>query len=144
LVVGVVAVFGLELAAGYLAAWAVRKARRVAGRVDERVDAVTDAALDRLYEVVAEKLGADPALARLEAESTPDGEPGERTLRRVEDAVAQAAEDDADFARDLEQALRSLAEREDAPPGGTTVMRADARGHARVYQAGRDQHIGGP
>lgn len=51
---------GLELVAGFLAAWAVRKARRVGGRLDEEFDAATDVGLDRLHEVIAGRLGEDP------------------------------------------------------------------------------------
>ena len=39
--------------AGYVIAWAVRKARRVGGRLDSEADGVIDAGLDQLHEVVA-------------------------------------------------------------------------------------------
>ena len=52
---------GVELVVGYLIGWAVRKARRVAGRADAEVDPVLDAGMERLHQVVAARLGTDPA-----------------------------------------------------------------------------------
>ncbi len=59
--------------AGYVVAWALRKARRAGGRLDAEADGVIDASLDRLHEVVAAKLGGHPVLAELveEAERMP-------------------------------------------------------------------------
>ena len=51
---------GLELVAGYLVAWAVRKARRAGQRLDEETDEIMDAGLDRLHEAITAKLGSDP------------------------------------------------------------------------------------
>jgi hypothetical protein len=51
--------------AGYVIAWAVRKARRAAGRIDDEADAVIDAGLDRLHEVVVARLAGHPAVAGL-------------------------------------------------------------------------------
>ena len=63
------AVTGLELVVGYLAAWAVRKARRVGRHADAKVDRALDAGLRRLHELVAGQIGADPALLKLETET---------------------------------------------------------------------------
>lgn len=61
------------VAAGYVIAWAVRKARRVGGRLDSEVDEVIDAGLDRLHEVVAAKLNGYPVLAELVEEAEAAG-----------------------------------------------------------------------
>lgn len=104
---------GLEIAVGYLAAWAVRKARRAAGRLDEEADAVVDTALDHLHDVVARKLGRDTALAALEEEGAAraDG-PSSSTRSQVSRALEGALVRDPRFAGDLAAAverLRSLA-----------------------------------
>ena len=65
------------LAAGYVVAWALRKARRVGSRLDEEADGAIDASLDRLHEVVAARLGAHPALADLVEEAEAAGDGGE-------------------------------------------------------------------
>jgi hypothetical protein len=62
--------------AGYLIAWAIRKARRVGDRLDKEADAAIDSSLDRLHEFVAERLGGHPALADMEEEATPGGREG--------------------------------------------------------------------
>lgn len=123
---------GLELVAGYLVAWGVRKLRRVGKRLDEEADGAIDAGLDRLHEVIAEKLGGDPALGRLEAEVSQGLEPGERTLRRVRDAVEEAAEDDPEFGARIEALLTRL---EEARGGAPSVAGVDLRG-AKGVQVG--------
>jgi hypothetical protein len=99
---------GLELAAGYLSAWVVRKARRVGAKTDGEVDRVLDVWLARLHDLVTANLVDDPALAQLEREAT-TGIDSERTRRRVQDAVDQAAEDDPGFAEQVLQILDELA-----------------------------------
>jgi len=99
---------GLELVAGYLSAWAVRKARRVGAKTDSEVDRVLDAWSARLHDLITANLVDDPAVARLEREATA-GIHSERTRRRVQDTVDQAAEDDPAFAERLRQILDELA-----------------------------------
>lgn len=100
---------GIEIAVGYLFAWAVRKARRVAGRADEEVDRALDAGVDRLHDLVTRKLGADPSLDRLTQEAASGQEtPSERSWQRVLLALEDAAEGDASFAADLAQAVERL------------------------------------
>lgn len=123
---------GLELVAGYLVAWGVRKLRRVGTRVDEETDEVIDAGLDRLHEAITVKLGADPALEKLEGEVSRGLEPSERTLRRVRDAVEEAAEDDPQFAATIEALLTWL---EEARGGAPSVAGVDLRG-AKGVQVG--------
>jgi hypothetical protein len=116
-------VVGVELAVGYLIAWAVGKARRVAGRADAEVDAVLDAGMDRLHEVVAARLGADPALeqAVTEAASGPDAV-SDRTRTRLNLALEEAAEQDPAFASALQEAVAGVqAAAESAGPGARAV-----------------------
>jgi hypothetical protein len=90
-------------------AWAVHKAKRVAGRVDAEVDHALDAGMDRLHDLVSRKLGEDPALMKPaeEAEAGQD-KPSDRTRRRVQDALEEAAEQDPGFAEALDRAVKKL------------------------------------
>ncbi|MGE7439043.1 MULTISPECIES: hypothetical protein [Kitasatospora] len=107
----------MELAVGYLFAWAVRKARRVAGRADAEVDSALDAGMDRLHKVVVSRLGAEPALESMMQEAASEREElTVRTRKRLELALEDAAEHDAEFTEALRQAVdqvRAL----DAPVG---------------------------
>jgi type II secretory pathway component GspD/PulD (secretin) len=118
--------FGLELVAGYLAAWAVRKARRAGQQLDQDTNDIIDAALDRLHEIIAAKLGHDPAVAQLEADAAQGLELSDRTVRRVQDSVAEAAEADPQFAALLQQALAHLdrAERSASSAPGIDLRQA--------------------
>jgi hypothetical protein len=122
----------LELVARYLVAWGVRKLRRAGGHPDAEADEVIDAGLDGLHEAITAKLGADPALVKLADEVSQGLEPGERTLRRVRDAVEEAAEDDPRFRATIEALLGRLAE---ARGGATSVAGVDLRG-AKGVQVG--------
>lgn len=123
---------GLELVAGYLAAWGVRKLKRVGRGLDEETDEVIDAGLDRLHDAIAAKLGTDPALAKLEADFSQGLEPSDRTLRRVGDAVEEAAEDDPGFGAVIEALLARL---EEARNGAPSIAGIDLRG-AKGIQVG--------
>lgn len=115
---------GLELVAGYLIAWGVRKLKRAGKRLDAETDEVIDASLDKLHDAVAAKLGTDPALAKLDAAVSEGLEPGERTLRRVGDAIQDAAEDDPEFGALLEALVARLEEaQENAPSAGQIDLR---------------------
>jgi hypothetical protein len=123
---------GLDLVAGYLSAWAVRKARRAGKRLDEDADDVVDAGLDRLHDLISATLGRDPAVEKLELEAVA-GPVSARTARRVLDAVTEATENNPKFAERLEPlliALQSL---------GTTP--AAAAGGERSASVGRDAEI---
>jgi hypothetical protein len=111
-------VTGVEVLAGVAVGYLVRKLRRVGGRVDAEVDRAVDAGLDGLHELVSEALGDDPALAVLEEQATQGGE-SERTVRRVTDAIADAAENDSGFAGRLQQVIEDLQRREGAGGGVT-------------------------
>jgi hypothetical protein len=123
---------GLEFVAGYLVAWAARKAARVGKRLDEQGDEIIDAGLDRLHDVVTEKLGLDPALEKLELEASQGQQPSDRTLRRVQDAVEEATEEDPRFKALLEAVLASL---EEANSGTPSLAGIDLRG-AKGVQVG--------
>jgi hypothetical protein len=99
---------GLEVAVGWLIAWAVRKAGRVGKRVDAEADQVIDAGLDRLHDLIAAKLHDDPALEKLREEAAKTGEVGTRTQARVRLALEDAAEQDPAFSTALEQAVAEL------------------------------------
>ncbi|MFF8953492.1 hypothetical protein ACF09I_32510 [Streptomyces sp. NPDC014940] len=107
--------------AGYVIAWAVRKARRVAGRLDAEADAVIDAGLDRLHTVVADKLGAHPALDDLAEEAAAEeGEVSELTRQQVELAVTAAARKDDEFGRQVTELVAQLQAAEKS--AGTSVV----------------------
>jgi hypothetical protein len=110
------------LVAGYLAAWAWQKARRVGSELDQDVDEVLDSGLERLHEVVTAKLGSDPALAQLDTEAGSGGQVSARTSRRVEDAVAEAVDQDEAFAALLQAIVAELARR---APSGVAVAAGD-------------------
>ncbi|MGW1491863.1 hypothetical protein [Streptomyces sp. NPDC002402] len=114
---------GIEIAIGYVFAWAVGKARRVAGRADAEVDLALDGAMDRVHQVVARRLGDDVELERLEAEAAAgQDEPSALTRQRVEQAVTVAVAEDPGFARELEAAVAAV---QDAARGaGSAVVGA--------------------
>ncbi len=112
----------LGLVTGYLIGWSLRKARRVGATLDQDVDEVLDAGMSRLHDAVVSKLGADPALVRLNEEVAASGHVSDRTRRRVEDAVADATEHDTAFADALDAALVQLAQ---ADPGGNLIATGD-------------------
>ena len=89
--------FGWDVVVGYLIAWGGSKARRAGKIVDRDVDLVVDSALERLHETVVSKLGADPALEKLERAAIAGDEVGEVTLRRVADALADAEDRSREF-----------------------------------------------
>ncbi|PZS37040.1 MAG: chromosome partitioning protein [Pseudonocardiales bacterium] len=126
---------GVELVAGYLVARAVVRARRVAQRLEGEVDQVLDAGLDRLHEVVAVKLGGDPALAELQEEAIAGGEVRDQTRHRVALAIQAAAASDPAFNQAVEQALIELTAVESATTG-----RVWAAGE-RTVAVGRDVDV---
>jgi hypothetical protein len=95
-------VIGFEVAVGFLIAWVAREAGRVGQRVDTEVDHVMDVGLDRLHDLVAAKLGSDPALEKLRNEAGESGAVGARTQTRVRMALEEAAEQDPVFAAEFE------------------------------------------
>jgi hypothetical protein len=116
--------------AGYVIAWAVRKARRAAGRLDAEVDGAVEAVLDRLHEVVAARLGADPVLADLSEEATAgERRVSELTRQRVELAVTAAARKDDEFGHAVTGLVARLRAAEQAV--GVSVLAAGAE--SRIF-----------
>lgn len=113
---------GLEVAVGFLIAWVARRARHVGDRVDGMADSALDKGLDRLRTLVSGKLRDDPALESLEKQAEEQNvEVRETTRERVRLALADAAEDDPDFATALEKAVAEL--RDVAEPNGHGEIR---------------------
>lgn len=118
------------LVAGYVAAWAVRKAKRAGAVLDAETDDVIDTLGDRLHEVVAAKLGGDPALGEMQEEVAAGLNVSDLTRQRVELALLAAAGKDTDFARQVSGLVEQLKAAELA--GG----RATAIGQNSVAVAG--------
>jgi hypothetical protein len=142
------------IVAGYVIAWAVRKARRVGGRLDTETDAVIDASLDRLHEVVAAKLDGHPVLAELiEEAAAGDGEVGDLTRQQVELALTAAARKDESFGQTVTDLVARLREAELAAGqsviagAGSAVFTGDAHAQAEgggiaFGQVAGDVHVG--
>jgi hypothetical protein len=121
--------------AGYVIAWAVRKARHAAGRLDAEMDGVVEAVLDRLHEVVAARLGADPALDDLGEEAAAgQGQVSELTRQRVELAVTAAARKDDEFGQAVTGLVARLRAAEQAV--GVSVV---AGAESRIFTGGRER-----
>lgn len=142
------AVTGAELAVGFLVAWMARKARRVGNRLDSEVAQALDAGVDRLHELVAGKLGADPAWSKLCAEVEQTGTGSPRTQERVRLALDDAAEDDTEFAVRLKTLIDQLQARGavaghhgSAVAGDVTITAED--GSAAAWQMGNVSFGGG-
>src|SRR5438552_1676456 len=100
---------GVEIAVGYVFAWALGKAKRVGRRADEEVDRALDEAMDRLDDLVSRKLDKDTALHKLTAEAEAGLEkPSELTRQRVQLALEDAAQQDPGFAEELDRAVKQL------------------------------------
>jgi hypothetical protein len=129
---------GFELVAGYLAAYAIRKAQRAGKRADAEVDYALDSTLDRLHALVAKKLGDDPAIRKLQHEAE-EGAPTQRTAQRVTLAVEDAVENDAEFEARIREVLSKLVSQERGGPVLPAVRQSAIAGQgSTVNQAGRD------
>ena len=127
--------------AGYVIAWAVRKARRAAGPLDDTIDTVIDTSLDRLHETVAAKLAGHPVLADLDEETTTGArQASELTRQQIELALTAAARKDSAFAATVTDLLSGMRAAEQAI-GISVIARDGARiqtggGHATADQGG--------
>lgn len=126
--------------AGYVIAWAVRKARRVGCSLDAEADGVIDVGLDRLHEVVAAKLAGHPALAELVEEAEAAGEGGEVSdlaRQQVELALTAAARKDDAFGQAVAELVARLREAERAAGSpviagpGSAVFTGNAEARAK-------------
>jgi hypothetical protein len=117
---------------GYVIAWVVGKVRRAAGRLDAEVDAVVDGGMDRLHDLVAAKLGLDPAWADLQAEAADNEQVSDLTRQRIELSVQAAAAKDADFADAVTELVTQLraATGPSATGTGSTAVGGDVDIHA--------------
>lgn len=138
--------------AGYVIAWAVRKARRVGGGVDAEIDTAIDMSLEKLHATVVAKLGAHPALEDLDEEAAaPAGQVSELTRQQVELAVTAAARKDDGFGGAVTELVAQIqaAERNSgisvAGPGArvfTGHAHAEAsQGGVAFGQVGGDAHV---
>jgi hypothetical protein len=141
------------VAAGYLIAWAARKAKRVGGRLDAEADGVIDVSLDRLHEAVAAKLGEHPALAELVEQAGAAGDASEvdgLTREQVELALATEAGKDDLFGRQIADLIARVQAagnmvaagpgstvftgNAEAKAGGTGIAFAQVAGDVRIGQ----------
>lgn len=124
---------GVELLAGATVGYLVRKARRVGRRADAEVDRALDQGMDSVHDLVSRAVGDDPAIERLRAQAEA-GTVTERTRRRASDAIADAAEENEEFAaalKDLVDRLRRKEAAAQASDGGIAVGR-DVTQHAET------------
>lgn len=109
------------VAAAYVIAWAVRKAKRIGGRLDVETDAMIDVSLERLHEVVSAKLAGHPVLAELVEETEGDAaEVSELTRQQVELALTAAARKDDAFGQAVMELVARLRATEQA--AGSSVI----------------------
>ncbi|WP_327066445.1 hypothetical protein [Kitasatospora sp. NBC_01302] len=132
---------GIEVAVGYLFAWALRKASRVSGQLDAEVNHVLDKGIDRLHNLVSGKLGENSALRKL-AEEADAGQDqlSERTGDQVRLALEEAAEQDPQFAEALGgliEELHGLARPAEATAGSVSSTISGGTQYGPVLQ-GRD------
>ena len=122
--------------AGYVIAWAIRKARRVGNRLDAEADQVIDDGLDRLHEVVAAKLGGHPVLAELVEEADQAGDVSDLTRQQMELALQAAARKDDAFGQTVTDLVAQLQEATQArgpvaAGPNSTVFTGEAHAKAR-------------
>ncbi|WP_344846152.1 hypothetical protein [Kribbella ginsengisoli] len=111
----------MDVVVGFLVAWAAGKARRVAKIVDGLTDDALDAAGERVWKVVAPKLGVDPSIQRLTAEARDAGEATPGARADAVRALQAAAAADPHFAAELAAALPA-AERSASTPSNSGVI----------------------
>ncbi|CAJ64061.1 hypothetical protein; Putative chromosome partition protein [Frankia alni ACN14a] len=127
------------MAVGVLAAWALRKARRVGGRVDAETDRVVDAGLDRVHDLVSQALGeGDPVLARVAEEAQNTGELSARTRQRLQLALEDATDHDPAFAAALAEAVEQVRAAA-STSGGHTLAGNLFTGPAAIQQGDHNQ-----
>ncbi|WP_412537957.1 hypothetical protein R8Z50_19040 [Longispora sp. K20-0274] len=95
----------MDVVVGCLVVWAAGKAQRVGRRINGLTDQALDAAVDRVWAVVAPKLGADPVVQELVAESRDTGDAPLALRIRAGQVLQKAAREDPQFAADLQAAV---------------------------------------
>jgi hypothetical protein len=130
------------VAAGYVVAWALRKAQRAGKRLDAEADVALDLSLDRLHEVVAARLGDHTVLAELVDEAEQAGEVSDLTEQQITLALAAAARKDDAFGQTITDLVAQLREAQSAAGptasgDGSAVftgnVHATARGNGIVF-----------
>ncbi|GAB7110992.1 hypothetical protein JCM4814A_93100 [Streptomyces phaeofaciens JCM 4814] len=98
---------GVEIAVGYLFAWAVRKLGTAA---DRQVDQALDTGIDRLHTLVSDRLGADDPALQQAAEEARDGqdELAVDTRQWLALTINNAAKKDEEFAKALMVAVEAV------------------------------------
>jgi hypothetical protein len=95
----------MDVVVGFLVAWAAGKARRVLTVVDGLTDDALEAASERVWRVVAPKLGVDPSIQELTAQARDAGEATNEARAAAVQALEAAAAADPRFRAELEAAL---------------------------------------
>jgi hypothetical protein len=95
----------MDMVVAFLVGWAVNKARRVGQRSDERVNQAVDAAVDRVWAILAAKLGANPVLGRLRADAARNGTVSTDVRAESERLLGAVVDQDPRFAHDLRTAV---------------------------------------
>jgi hypothetical protein len=123
----------MDLVVGILVAWAAGKARRVLKVVDGLTDDALDAAGERVWKVVAPKLGVDPSIQRLTAQARAAGEATSDARAAAVRALEAAAAADPGFRAELEAAMPAM----ERSPRGSVNSGVIAKGNT----VGRDFNI---
>jgi hypothetical protein len=92
---------GIEVAVGFLIAWAARRAKHFGDGLGKETDQALDKALNALHQLVSSKLGEDAALTKLNDEAAEAGDASPRTRKRLELALEEALDEPA-FAESFE------------------------------------------
>lgn len=127
----------VEIAVGLLITRLVRQALLDSDRADMKVNESFEVALRAVHELVVAKLGADPALERLQIEASSSGEVRPRTQARLALSLEDAVEEDAEFAKNLEHAVndaRTAGQSEVVTRGGV-INQITGTVSGRVVQA---------
>jgi hypothetical protein len=119
---------GMDVVVGFLVAWAAGKARRVLKVVDGLTDDALDAAGERVWKVVAPKLGVDPSIQRLTAEARDLGEATTGTRADAVRALQAAAAADPGFAAELRAALPAVEHARSGPSNSGVIAKGNTVG----------------
>ncbi|TDU86518.1 hypothetical protein EV138_0027 [Kribbella voronezhensis] len=118
----------MDLVVGFLVAWAAGKARRVLKVVDGLTDDALDAAGERVWKVVAPKLGVDPSIQRLTAEARDLGDATVGTRADAVRALQAAAAADPGFEAQLKAALPAVQHAHSGPSNSGVIASGNTVG----------------
>jgi hypothetical protein len=134
----------MDLVVAFLVGWIANRAKRVGDRVGENVDQAAVAAVDRVWAIVAAKVGVHPALVRLRGEAAQLGAVSPQAREESEQMLQAAADQDPKFGDDLRaavlEAMNQSARAQQAPPqvvhnlGGNHVGNVTAGGSVKINQ----------